>query len=186
MLDESREKSSRPVEGEVCEYCRFKGFPNRREYADHVGKHMEQIASRIVLWIIPSKDEVSQEFTEPIEIWDELKKEYIQHSAMLDTQAHDNFISLSVVERLGIKTRKPTTDMSRIRLANNVKIKVIAWAEPRWRTENKNYRDIRFLVLKEIPGTDQMILGQGFSKAQAYVYRSAFVLHNDGHGMSSS
>lgn len=185
LLEKSHTKLFQPIEEEVCDFCLAKSFSTREDFATHFGKHMEQISSLIVLSIIPQKDEISAEFTQLIKIWDYRNNEFMEFYAKLDTAADYSFISRSIVVQLCIPTRKLNEKLS-IRTANNVKIEVNEWAEPKWRTLKKNYRDSRFLILEEIPGREQMILGKDFLKAKAPVWHETFVLQNDGQGMPLS
>lgn len=169
-----------------CDYCHTKSFPTREDYATHVGKHMEQISSLIVLSIIPHKVEISGEFTEPIEIWHSPSHKHLKHYAKLDIGAQDNFISRIIVQQHGIPTRKLVSNKPCIKTVNDVEVEVKEWAEFKWRTGRKNYRDIPFFIVDSIPLREQMILGQDFSNGHAPAFRTVFVLHNEGRGMSSS
>lgn len=185
LLKKSRTYLPQQIEDEECNFCRTKSFSTREDFATHVGKHMEQISSLIVPSIIPQKSEISEEFTEPIEIWDYRNNKFMESCVKLDTAADDSFISRSAVEQYGIPTRKLENEKPSIRTANNVKIKVTEWAEPKWRAPRKNYRDTRLLILENIPGDEQMILGKDFLKVKTRVWHEALPLHNDGQGMSS-
>lgn len=185
MLENSPTQSYGLIVEEECDFCRTKGFETRLEYATHVCKHMEQISAQILLSIYPLKVENSQIFEGFVDILDHCS-EYIPCYAAFDTQADDNFISRSIVKKCGIEIReRPVVDKTVIKSLNKVKIEVIGWAEPRWRTDRKNYRDIRFFVVEEMPDSE-MILGVEFFGARAPPSHRAFVLHNDRRRMSSS
>lgn len=186
-LDKSRTKLKRPIADETCKFCGTKSFPTLYDYADHVGKHMEQISSLIFDLISPPKHEImTEDFTMPLQVWDYRKHKFIHYSADLDPQADDNFISRSIVEDCGIRTWKITSDIPLVKSVNSVTVEVTEWAEPKWRTEKKNFRDVPFFIIKEIPGDEQMILGKGFTKVEASACRKVLALHNDTKSMSPS
>lgn len=180
LLDKSRKKLYRPIQDEICKFCGTKSFPTLYDYADHVGKHMKQISSLNIDLISPLKHEtMTADFTMSVQVWNYRKPKFIHHSANLDTGADDNFISSSIVADCGIQTWKITSDIPLPETLNGVTIKVTGWAEPKWRTENRNYRDLPFFIVEEIPGPEEMILGRHFTKVEASARRKVLALHND-------
>ncbi len=64
ILDDFRVKVPRDGKDEQCDFCHKQEFKSKDDYAAHVGKHMEAIASRVILHLIPAAPRHLLDFSE--------------------------------------------------------------------------------------------------------------------------